>query len=187
MKLKLLFLFIIFSSVTIYAQDYKWSVEVNYPISVGDKLGNDDTGIIDVGVKYRFLDLNLVKIGVGANVGLFRDNIVIGFLPETYNFDETDWLIQPKIFAEFKVPTLEKWSPSIGLGYTFVETRLKDNLDIGNVGGSYSTGDLNLSLGLSYDISKRFFAQAQYDYMKQKTKFEKRNQGFLKFGFGFKF
>ncbi|WP_298474845.1 hypothetical protein [uncultured Maribacter sp.] len=114
---------VFFFSVSIVAQDKKWSVEANYPLSVGDELGNDAPGIADVGIKYRFLDFNIVKIGAGINTGVFKENIKSYTDPKTYDFDETNWIIQPKIFAEFTIPGIRKLRPSIGLGYSFIETK----------------------------------------------------------------
>ena len=55
-KIYFLSISVFFLSVGLFAQDYKWSVEANYPIPSGEVYGNDPSGIIDFGVKYRFLD-----------------------------------------------------------------------------------------------------------------------------------
>ncbi|WP_291869839.1 hypothetical protein [Maribacter sp.] len=92
-KLSFLAILMFLCSVSLVAQDKKWSVEANFPISVGDELGNDAPGIVDVGLKYRFLDFNIVKIGAGLNVGVFKDNIKSYTDFELYDFDETNWVI----------------------------------------------------------------------------------------------
>ncbi len=184
-----------FLNVTLFAQDYKWSVEANYPISVGDELGNDAPGIIDVGLKYRFLDFKIVKIGGGINVGIFKDNIRSFTDPETTDFDETDWIIQPKVFAEFTIPGISKLHPTVGLGYNFIESKYDGLFLNESIKNTNSEGGINVNLGLSYDISKRFFIQVQYDYTRNIDKFEfegfdyeiKENLGFLKAGVGFRF
>ncbi len=195
MKFKLLVLPVLFFSINAIAQDldYKWSVEANYPISVGDDLGNDTPGIIDVGLKYRFLDFNIVKIGAGINAGVFKDNIRSFTDPETTNFDETNWLIQPKVFVEFTIPGISKLHPSVGLGYTFIESEYKGFTSFQEIDNSSLEGGINVNLGLSYDIGERFFLQVQYDYVRNKVTFEdfnfenKQNLGFLKAGVGFRF
>lgn len=67
-------------SITTLAQDKKWSVEANYPISIAGDLGNDNPGVIDIGIKYRFLDLKAGKIGAGFNTGVFYDKLQRGLL-----------------------------------------------------------------------------------------------------------
>lgn len=198
-KLYFLTILLFFLSVTLFAQDYKWSVEANYPLSIGDELGNDAPGIVDLGIKYRFLDFNIVKIGAGVNVGVLKGNIKSydGFNgePDSFDFDETNWVIQPKVFAEFTIPGINKLHPNIGIGYTVISSKTKGLFSGQNIESSGSDGGINLNLGLSYDISKRFFLQAQYDYVRNKGSFDyedinivnKQNLGFLKFGAGFRF
>ncbi len=195
MKLKLFFVFLFLISFKIFAQDQKWSVEVNYPISVGVDLSNDNPGIADLGVKYRFLDLNVVKIGVGLNVGAFHDRISSFDNPtggiERVNFKETNWLFQPKVFAEFQIPGVSKLRPSMGLGYALVRSNFDGALLNENFSVRESDGGLNLNIGLSYDLTKNLFFQAQYDYVRYNIRNENisrnDNLGFLKLGIGFRF
>ncbi|MGB5436518.1 MAG: outer membrane beta-barrel protein [Maribacter sp.] len=201
MKLRLLLIPVLFFSINSIAQDlnYKWSVEANYPISVGDGLGNDNPGIVDLGLKYRFVDLNIVTLGIGVNAGIFHDNIN-SFTANGSDFDETNLFIQPKAFAEFNIPGLNKLRPSIGLGYTIVRSKydgtigyFADSPEEAIISETNSDGGLNLNLGLSYDFSTRFYIQAQYDYIRLNQRFDdsQRNKdlnlGLLKFGFGFRF
>ncbi|MGP1991627.1 outer membrane protein [Zobellia laminariae] len=195
-KIYFLTVSVFFLSVGLFAQDQKWSVEANYPISVGDEIGNDAPGLLDFGIKYRFLDLKIVKIGAGINASVFKKNISDDFEPAFTDFDETNWLIQPKIFAEFTVPGIQKLHPSVGLGYTFLESHFKgEDYFFGSFDNTGSSGGINLNLGLSYDITKRLFLQAQYDYIREKDTYNyegqdlkvKRNLGYLKFGVGFRF
>ena len=185
-----------FLSAGLFSQDYKWSVEANYPISVGDEIGNDAPGLLDFGIKYRFLDLKIVKIGAGINAGVFKKNISDDFKPVFTDFDETNWLIQPKVFAEFTIPGIQKLHPSVGLGYTFIESKFEgESFNLGSFDNTESSGGINLNVGLSYDIAKRFFLQAQYDYIREKDTYNyegqdlkvKRDLGYLKFGVGFRF
>ncbi|WP_276168536.1 outer membrane protein [Zobellia alginiliquefaciens] len=186
---------VFFLSVSVLAQDQKWSVEANYPLSVGDELGNDAPGIIDLGVKYRFLDLSIVKIGAGINAGVFKKNIDDQVSPTNTDFDETNWLIQPKVFAEFNIPALTKLHPSIGLGYSIIESKYEGLVSGESYKNTVSSGGLNVNLGLAYDITDRFFLQVQYDYISVKDTYEydgtnvgvDYNLGYLKFGAGFRF
>ncbi|CAM4158092.1 outer membrane beta-barrel protein [Zobellia roscoffensis] len=187
---------VFFFSVSVFAQDQKWSVEASYPISVGDEIGNDAPGIIDVGVRYRFLDFNIVKIGAGINAGVFKKNISDEFEPVFTDFDETNWLIQPKVFAEFTIPGIQKLHPSVGLGYTYIESKFEgESYAFGSFENTVSYGGLNLNLGVSYDITNRLFVQAQYDFVRYRDERNSEGQeytaeynlGYLKFGAGFRF
>jgi len=194
-KIYILSLAIFLVSFSLSAQDYKWSVEANYPISVGDDLGNDAPGIIDAGVKYRFLDYKIAKIGAGINAGYFKKTIDNQSIPQSTNFDETIWIIQPKVFAEFTIPSISKLHPSIGLGYSFVNIKDEGLFFDENIKSSGTEGGINLNMGLSYDITKRFFLQAQYDYVNTKKTFsyeqseyvDRKYLGYLKAGIGFRF
>ncbi|CAZ95894.1 outer membrane beta-barrel protein [Zobellia galactanivorans] len=194
-KIYFLSVLIFFLGASLFAQDYKWSVEANYPLSIGDELGNDAPGIIDLGIKYRFLDLSIVKIGAGINTGVFKENINDQVSPANMDFDETNWLIQPKIFAEFNIPVIKKLHPSIGLGYAIIESKYDGLVSGQPYENTVSSGGFNLNLGLSYDITDRFFLQAQYDYINDKDTYDydgsnvgvDYNRGYLKFGVGFRF
>jgi hypothetical protein len=45
-----------------YSQTANWSAEVNYPFVVGEEAFNDVEGVLDVGLKYRFVDLRIAKL-----------------------------------------------------------------------------------------------------------------------------
>ncbi|WP_396591100.1 outer membrane beta-barrel protein [Allomuricauda sp. R78024] len=176
------------------AQNFNWSVEANYPISIGDELGNDNPGIVDLGLKYRFLEIGFARLGAVINAGFFRDDLRTFADGETFDFDETNWLIQPKVFMEFKIPALEKLRPSIGLGYTIITSKFEGDFPgLGRgVSDTSTDGGININLGLSYDITKRFFIQAQYDYIQNNIDNPglsdiEQDLGFLKFGAGFCF
>lgn len=185
---KLIFVLLFSISMQAIAQDKKWSVEANYPISVGDEIGNDPDGIIDVGIKYRFLDFNIVKLGVGVNAGFSKKNISYNTSTQ-FDFDETNLIIQPKVFAEFTIPAIKKLHPSIGLGYSIVKYKQDGIFSGTNDTYKDSNGGINLNLGLSYDISSKFFVQVQYDYIGGEfTQVNmKQDVGLLKLGVGFRF
>ena len=203
-KIYFLSISVFFLSVGLFAQDQKWSVEANYPISIGVGLGNDASGVIDFGVKYRFLDFNIVKIGAGINAGVYTEDTKDYRDPSSYDFTGTHWLIQPKVFAEFAIPGVKRLHPSIGLGYTFVQSKYDGLFDYGPQEPPFpgahkiteSEGGISLNLGLSYDITKRFFVQTQLDVTRNiadKIKVEGETLkniehiSLLKVGVGFRF
>ncbi|MEO1484168.1 MAG: porin family protein [Bacteroidota bacterium] len=180
-------------SICATAQDKKWSIEANYPISIGDELGNDNPAIIDLGIKYRFTKLGIINIGAGVNAGVFRDNITSVTEPILFDFDETNWLIQPKVFAEIQVPALPKLRPFVSVGYTVITSKFKGDLleGEGNVDSS-TDGGFNVGFGLSYDVTKNFFILVQYDYVRNTIGIDglpdiKQDLGYFKIGVGYRF
>lgn len=185
MNVKLLLGLLFLVSLTAFAQDKKWSVEANYPISIAGDLGNDAPGIIDLGIKYRFVDLSFATIGFGVSSAVFTKN---ANLTEITEINETHWLVQPKVFSEFKLPGLAKLRPSLGVGVTFINSSFDGNLN--GVGFDNSGNDtaFNVNAGLSYDITKNLFVHGQYDYIDYETTVDQKDYlGFLKFGLGFRF
>jgi hypothetical protein len=146
LKKIVLALFIIIS-IKLYSQESKYSVELNLPIQTGDSFINDNySGIVDIGFRARFIKTNHVNIGFHLNGSLFKYK---GTVRES-TF-KTLYVIQPKIYTELN--TLNKIKPLLGIGYTLMTYRKTGNVDDGP----------NISLGLSYDITKKVFAQVQYD------------------------
>lgn len=193
MRHRLFFPCLFFLSIQAFSQnDLKWSIEANYPLSIGDQIGNDNNPIIDLGLKYRFVDFNIVKLGFGINTSVFNKSVSSSGGPQT-DFEETNFFIQPKLFGEFDIPAISRLHPSVGLGYTVVRSKYEGFFIGENVSGTESDGGINLNLGLSYDLTKSLFIQAQYDYFNQRVENEDlglkgtKNIGLLKFGAGLRF
>ena len=203
---KLLFGILLVTSVYTFAQDQKWSVEANYPFNLTtNKAISSLNGVIDLGIKYRFLDLGPVNLGVGINGSLLKNYDKFTYGNGNNNSVESDYraktfLLQPKIFAELAIPGIPKLKPQLALGYSVViDDQYYKNDDTIIYDDIVSDGGLNLNLGLSYDISKRFFVQVQYDYInifrKGESVFEgqtytfdfKEDASILKAGVGFRF
>ncbi len=165
-----------------FSQDSKVSFELNYPLPIGDNfIEQSFDGIIDLGVDYRFARVSSINIGASINGGVFVNN----------NFEDVkvrSYTVQPRIFGELDVESLHKFHPSIGIGYTFMlfDISNSDALDPDDLDG------LNLNFGIAYDVTEKFFAQIQYDFIKfgvpdgfEDTKFN-TNVNFLKIGFGYR-
>ena len=188
-------------STQIFAQDKKWSIEANYPLQAGnDIISEKSNGLIDFGLKYRFADLGLVKLGAGFNAGLFTesDNSIVTLDNMTNvnsNYDSKNYILQPKVFAEFHIPAVERLKPFVGLGYSVVvfDVFFDDGVRGTVIDDTSTNGGINLNAGLSFDITKRLFIQGQYDYINLRVKNASTGQkgtidsGFLKFGLGFRF
>lgn len=195
MNVKLLFGLLFLVSLTTFAQDKKWSVEVNYGVIPDDGFGGDDN-ILDFGLKYRFADFNFMQLGFGVNAGYSKYDFVgfngDGTLTESY-------YVQPRLFTEFIIPGSEKLRPSIGLGYSIVNEDFDGRIGNDNLIGNTTNGGFNFNLGLSYDITNSIFVQAQYDFINLNLRDEFSFQGVtvkpnineklnnVKLGVGFRF
>ncbi|WP_149273935.1 hypothetical protein [Pareuzebyella sediminis] len=75
------------------------------------KILSGTIGVIDIGIKYSFIDLGLVKLGAGLNSGLFRNRSGRSNLGP----DGTLFFVQPHIFGEINIHRLH---PFLGIGYS---------------------------------------------------------------------
>jgi len=152
-----------FCVFNLFAQDSKFSITLSYPYPFDKNfVGTNYTGVLDLGVQYRFVDAGLVKIGASMNGSylVFPDNPA----PQVNKINAT--FIQPRVFGELSLPSLDKFSPTFGIGYTF--TSFKGNFVLIEGPGSFKENynGLNLNLGFFYDITDRFFTHLHYDFIK---------------------
>ncbi len=162
MKLKLLLITVLLFSINSIAQDlnYKWSVEANYTVVPEEGFGGD-YNIIEVGLKYRFVDLGFLQLGFGVNGGFANKN----FDEASIDGRNNRYYIQPRLFSEFKIPGIERLRTGIGLGYSILNEDTSV-ISIGeDVSGNTTNGGFNFNLGVTYDITDRFFVQVQYDFI----------------------
>ncbi|WP_019039544.1 outer membrane beta-barrel protein [Psychroflexus tropicus] len=195
MKSKLYWILTLFLALNLNAQESKFDIEANFPIAIGDNfLGDNYNGIIDLGINYRFLQKEILNLGVSANFGFFK-NTKSGATDLNQLFDVTIIPIQPRLFAEFNIPNLEKFHPQIGIGYSILifnadwadnrDAELPDDIDD-------SEGGFNFNLGIAYDLSEKFYLQAQYDFVKIGVEngvpdiSYNTNINILKFGIGYR-
>ena len=195
----------VFISLFSFAQDQKWSVEANYPLNLTSGLGMGETnGVIDLGVKYRFLDIGPVQIGAGLNTSFLKnfDSFTYGSVSgdQEFIYKNKNFLLQPKMFGEITIPGMPNLKSQLAIGYTVLidDIYYKDG-NVINADTSQTDGGLNLNLGLSYDITRRFFVQIQYDYIRLNRKGTSiyngqsypydfnENVSLLKAGVGFRF
>ena len=74
---KTLYLLVLFIGVsTMYAQDKNWSIEVNYPVSIGDDFGASNQGLFGLGLKYRFASPGNWRYGASLDGSWFATEFV---------------------------------------------------------------------------------------------------------------
>jgi opacity protein-like surface antigen len=192
MKQKLLLTLLLIFSIKSFSQDSKFSFELNYPIPIDNNfIGKNYNGIIDVGVDYRIANLNPVNIGISLNGGILTNNSNQN--KAFQNFKVTSYVIQPRIFGELDLESIDKFHPSVGLGYTimvFDASGINNGLDVSDANDTQS--GFNFNFGLAYGITEKLFVQVQYDFIKlgvdndaSDMKFN-TNVNILKIGLGYR-
>lgn len=189
MKQRLLLALLLVFTMESFSQDSNLSIEANYPVLIGDNLiGEHYSGIIDVGAKYRFADYSAINIGASFNGGILVHNSNNEF----YDLKVTSYAIQPKIFAELDLKSIAKFHPFVGFGYTFLISNASETINGLDVPDSSNTkSGINFNLGIAYDITEKWFAQVQYDFVKFKAEDGPSdpfitNMNILKIGLGFR-
>ncbi len=166
-------------AIATYSQDSKISLELNYPIPIDKNfIGENFNGIVDLGIKFRFVDLAPINIGASFNGGILTRKT------DFQGSNVSNYIFQPRVFGEINLESIEKIHPHLGLGYTIMVFDF--------AGGSDSQNGFNLNFGLIYDFTEKFFAQLQYDFVKlgvednvPNTKFN-TNVNLLKIGIGYR-
>lgn len=167
MKHKLILAFLLIFSLSIFSQDSKFSVELNYPLTIDDNLlGRNYNGIVDAGLKFNFIDLGLINLGAGINASLYKNTKEDRIPGPSVN----SYIISPKIYADFNIPTLSKLKPYAGVGYSvllyraqedyfndpnYPDRTVKDSLD-----------GINLNVGFAFDLTAKLLIQVQYDFIR---------------------
>lgn len=92
---KLLLCLLLILSVNSFSQESNFSLELNYPIIVDQNfIGKEYNGLVDMGLKYRFLDFDYINLGASAYGALLKTS-----KNEMLNQrDYTAFIIQPRVF-----------------------------------------------------------------------------------------
>lgn len=146
------------------AQNTNWSLEVNYPILVDQNLvGANFDGLFEVGAKYVFWENVSFKTGVSLHTGLFQDKERIEDL--TTDFDVLVWTLQPRVFGELFLPSLPKFHPIVGVGYSAVTFFTNGNNYTFFPEGTETRYGINAIAGFSLEVSPKWYFHAHYDFI----------------------
>jgi len=159
-------------------------------------IGKNYNGFADIGLTYKFTQRPLMDYGISFNTSLLNYNFDLqDDLDQLYNYKVNAYVFQPRLYASFFIASLEKFHPSVGLGYSFIVFKVSglDPLDFGNENASDNQNGININLGAAYDLSERIFIKAQYDFIKPNIGNSISNKPFntnmhlMKIGLGIRF
>ena len=178
---------LLLSCFPFYGQEHKWSVEANYPISVGQDFGASNRGVIGAGLSFRFADLVKVKLGASLDATWFATTLINDSDP-IQELKYRDFLLQPRIFGELPLTANKKLKLRTGIGWTIHRSLGPSFFDSdGQIQGEEWNSGPNLNAGFVYDLSGRWYIQAQYDLVFTSGESVSRTIGLLKIGAGFRF
>lgn len=167
MKLKLLSITLFIFSIASVAQNQKLSIEASYPFSSNNNIEDGSLkGVVDFGLKYRFIQLNALQLGVSLNATAVNDSeSFVNELDPMLNFSAkaTGLFFHSKIFAEFNIKSIDKLHPTIGIGYTHGTAELSISSLGNNITEKDTTNGIGFTIGTLYDFSSKFFGLVQYD------------------------
>lgn len=192
MKKTIFITIFLFLSFNAFCQDSKLSATISYPLTIGDNFLKEFTGYADVGLQYRFWDLNILSLGISANVSFIGNTEDFGDI----SIKQSGTLVYPRIFVEVPVGAEGRLKPVLGIGYgaNIIRSKPSDNSIEFNPADEKRTWEgVNVNLGLAYDISDKIFILGQYDWAVIDREFSTNsdnynNRGMLiKIGAGYRF
>lgn len=194
---RICFLALILVGLNLTAQDKKFSVEVDYPISVSDHL-NKVTGIISGNLTYRFLDSEKFSMGLGYTFDYLQSEYKL------YNYEVKNNYLFHHIGVSVRLHSLilKELKPLLGVGYTYLSTKQQqdmyepiqtdDPILMPNISSTTeSVHGYNIKFGLQYDIYKELYLLTYFHFIQvYADTFENKeaiNFNQLKIGLGYRF
>lgn len=157
-------------SINAFSQNSNFSIEANYPFPMGENfIGKNYDGFADVGIEYQFKNYQTVILGASFNTSLLNYNFKIqDEFADLYDYKVKAYVIQPRIKAGLDIPSIEKFHPSMGLGYSIIFFNISgpDPLDFSNESETDTQSGININLAGAYDLSEKIFFKFQYDFVK---------------------
>lgn len=181
------------SILPVKSQDYQWQIGLNYPIPIDQNfIGDNYTGFLDLGVKYYCVNYTNIAIGATFNLGVLSDGSNQNFELDSYK--AITYALQPKINVMGTIPTIERFHPYLGMGYSFFIFDISGvNQGLGIIESGDTLAGFSFNTGFLVDVSSRLFINLEYDFTKldrenliPDTRYNK-NINLLKLGAGFRF
>ena len=149
-KFYLICILFFFSFSTIYSQNKKLSIDINYPTPIGfNFIAENYKGIFDLGAKFYFLQISTFDIGLSGNFEYFNASI--------FNNDITLLMLRPRISAETNI---WKFNPYLGIGYSYFNFSIDTDSKIDK-----TKDGINISLGVKYNFFYKLYLNFSYDYV----------------------
>lgn len=176
-----------------YAQNYRWSVTLSYPITIDKNfIGENYKGFLDLGINYKFLNYEYVSIAADFHMGALSNNDNFD-LAQLDGYKAIAYNIEPKISVIGTLPNIEVLHPFLGVGYSFYAFDISGvNQGLGIVEDGETLHGFSINGGFKIDLTQRVFALLEYDF----TRLERRNLvpdtrynrniNFIKLGAGFR-
>lgn len=185
---QVLIIFVFLTSNAAFSQSGKIGFELNYPHPVGGNFIADNyKGIADIALKYQIANLEFIRIDAAINTTMLKDKSgLYDSLGQVIHVNVMQF--QPEICAAFKLKTLDKIQPTIGIGYAFVLYKVKEN----SSANSTEKG-LAITTGINYYFNENFNIHLKYNFMKLMTSegipdtSYNTQIGLTKIGVGFRF
>ena len=170
------------------AQDRDWSLEVHYPISLGDNFSSSNEGLLGVGAQYRFAHWGKARLGVELNASWFATT----FINDSDPIQEEkfrDFFLQARMFYDAPLTANEKlrFRGALGWAYQRATGPVAFFDEQGRIQGNDEYHGPVLSAGLTYDITPRWYLSGSFDMLFQFNESENRTVGLSKIGVGFRF
>jgi len=187
MKKYLLPCFFLLCSIHLISQDSKLSLELNYPLPLGENFINRFYfGVADIGLKYRIFEYSFFNLGAGYSTSIIRQS------DDLIPFDVTLFTFQPKLFIELDWKSIKRVHPYLGVGYSILWFYSREEMINGVTvpADSNTRWGANPSAEILVDLTKKLFLQVQYDFIfltHQEGTLDIRSNNevqFIKFGLG---
>ncbi|MEO0896779.1 MAG: hypothetical protein AAFY71_10300 [Bacteroidota bacterium] len=163
MKHLIISLLLLFSCSFLAAQQSRASLEVNYPLTLGNNfINNFYTSYVDLGFRYRFYESSSFQVG-----GAFHTSFISSQRPIDFDIARTRLhTLQPGIFIEFSLPGFEIFQPFLGVNYAGLFFDLDNTPFNGLVAEDAFQSGINPNAGFLIKLSEKVFLKAQYDFIK---------------------
>lgn len=177
---------------SVFAQEKKeLSIELKYPLPIDNNfIGENYTGIVDLGVKYNLVQKEAFAIGASLHGGLLKSSS-----SEDSPYRVNAFTIQPEIFVAYTHEKINPFKPYIGVGFTTMlyKSKLDKKFNNGFLESEVSSNQngFHFNLGTTCRITEQLYIHAQYEFIKlnlsdiPETSYN-TNIGLLKLGFGYK-
>lgn len=179
--------------LTLHAQDYNWSLHLNFPIPVDQNfIGENYKGFIDVGTRYTFDSPNNLKFGAAFNFAVLSNNNNLD-ISQLDSYKAIAYIVETKAFAEVQIPSVPLLHPFFGVGYSLLAFDISGvNPGLGIIEDGEVLHGFSINGGFLIDCNSRLFFNLEYNFIRvyrdnlvPDTRYNK-NVNLVKLGVGYR-